>query len=154
MHRCKLARRRKKNGKLGAAGSARGGDGELLLPKLGGTFWWVAGGVVMVKRGSNWAEGGCGGWLLDGSILDRSGGRCLLWSVRAVVSVWVEGREVWEGGGLVSSGEDFGVSLWSVVRGIVRWRGVCVGEWRNGCLGLILGRGWAVKVRKWMLEVG
>ena len=81
MHGRKLARRTKKNGKLGAAGFAGGGGDELLLPELGGTFWRVAGGLVMVKEASNWAEGGCRGKLLGWLILDRNGSRCLWWSI-------------------------------------------------------------------------
>ena len=87
MHRHELAGQREENGFLGATGSAGGGGGELLLPELGGTFWRAAGGSVVVSRGLNWAEGGCGGWLLDESILAENRCRCLLWSVRAVVSV-------------------------------------------------------------------
>ena len=36
----------------------------------------------------------------------------------------MEGRVVWKGEGWVSSGEDFGMVLWSVVRRILRWRGM------------------------------
>ena len=72
MHRHKLAGRRKKNGKLGAAGSTGGGGNVLLLPELGGSFWRVAGGLVMVIGGLNWTEEGCGGSLLVGWILDRN----------------------------------------------------------------------------------
>ena len=50
----------------------------------------------------------------------------------------------------MSSGEDFGRVLRFVVRGILRWRGVCVGEWVLGCLGWNLGQGW-VWEGKWML---
>ena len=46
---------------MGAAGSARGGGGSLLLPELGGSYRRVAGGLVVVREGLNWAEEGCGG---------------------------------------------------------------------------------------------
>ena len=111
MHRRELARRRKEIRCLGAAGSAGGGGGVLLLPELGGTFRRVARGLVKVKRGLNWAEGGCAGWLLVRWISGRNGCRCLWWSIWAVVGVWVVAREVWKGGGLVSWVEDFAVSL-------------------------------------------
>ena len=81
MHRRELARRRKENDFLGAAGSVGGGGGVLLLPELGGAFRWIAGDLVMVKKGSDWVGGGCAGWWRDGSILDRNGCRCLLWRV-------------------------------------------------------------------------
>ena len=34
------------------------------------------------------------------------------------MGLWVRCREVWEGGDLVNSVEEFGASLWSMVRGI------------------------------------
>ena len=64
LRRSKLARRWKENELLGAAGSAGGGGGTLSLPRLGGALRWIAGGLVKVKRGSNWTEGGWNGWLL------------------------------------------------------------------------------------------
>ena len=69
-----------------------------------------------------------------------------------MVGVWAEGQEVWKGGVSMSSGEDFGRVLRSVVQGILRWKGVCAGEWMNGCLGRNLGQGWAWKEGKWMLD--
>ena len=71
MHKRKLACRRKEDDILGASGSTGGGGDVLLLPELGGTFRRVAGGLVKVSRGLNWAEGGYAGWLLVGLILDR-----------------------------------------------------------------------------------
>ena len=74
---------------LGSTGSAGGGGSELWLPGLGGSLRWVVGGLVKVREASDWAGGGCGGSLLVGWILDRKRCRCLLWGVRAVVSLWV-----------------------------------------------------------------
>ena len=51
MHRCKLAGRRGENDFLGSTGSTGGGGSELLLVGLSGTFWQVAGGLVVVSKG-------------------------------------------------------------------------------------------------------
>ena len=67
-----------------------------------------------------------------------------------MVGVWVEDQVVWEGGVSVSSGEEFGMVLWSVVRGIWRWRGVVS---VSGGSGVWVGSGLMQggEVGEWML---
>ena len=74
---------------LGVTGSAGGGGSELWLLGLSGGFWQAAGGLVRVREALDWAEEGCGGSWQVWWILDRSGGRCLWWSVRAVMGLKV-----------------------------------------------------------------
>ena len=100
---------------MGSTESTGGGGGGLWLLGLRGTFWQVAGCLVKVSGGLNWAVECCGGSWQAGWILDRSGGKCLLWMVGTVVGGRIEGREVWNGGVLVSCWEEFGLSSWSVV---------------------------------------
>ena len=86
-HRREFARQWKENGILGSAGFVGGGGDTLSLPGLGGAFRWIAGGLVKVKRGLNWAERGYAGSLRIGLILDRNGCRCLLWRFWTVVGL-------------------------------------------------------------------
>ena len=120
MLRCELAGWRRKMAFLGVAESARGGGGELWLPRLSRGFWQVAGCSVKVREGLNWAVECCGGSLQIWLISDRSGGKCLWCRVRAVVGGWIEGWEVWKGGALVSCWEELGRVLWSVELGLLR----------------------------------
>ena len=74
--------------RMGPVGSPRvtgGGERCSLLLRPNGAFWQVAGGLVMVRGGLNWAVECCGeGCGLDW-FSDRNWGKCLWWFVWSVV---------------------------------------------------------------------
>ena len=118
--RYKLADRRKKLALLGSTEAAGGGGSEMLLLGLSGGLRLVAGCLVKVCGGLNWAVECCGGSWLMGWILDRSWRSCLLWMVEAVVGCWTEAWEGWKGGVSVSCWEDLGRVLGSRKLGILK----------------------------------
>ena len=93
---------------LGSVETAGGEGSEVLLLGLSGGLRWASGCLTKVFGGLNWTVEICGGSLLVGRFLDRTGYRCLKWKVRSVAGLKAEGLVVWEGGVPVNYGVEFG----------------------------------------------